>query len=370
MKRIFSAVILSAGVMWLAAANAADPVTATNPAAGATIKVSDLFTNMVVARGKGFEITRAQLDDEMIYARSSAAARGQNLAPEQMRVVEKQLLQQLIFLRVLLVRATDADKAAGKQSADKQFQDMLDAISKNPALAVNLESRLKSVGLTREQLHKQWNDRAIGDAVVRRELKINITDDEVKSFYTNNPAQFEMPEMVHAAHILLMTIDPDTGKELPELQKAERLKTMEELLKRARAGENFSNIVHQYSEDPGSKNNGGEYTFPRGKMYPEFEAAAFSLATNQVSDIVTTRAGYHIIKLYEKIPAKKVELEKVSSEVKEALAQQTILKQVPDYMKKVENEAGVDILDKDLKPIPDETELPQPAPTMPAKSNP
>jgi hypothetical protein len=63
MKRIFSAVILSAGVMWLAAANAADPVTATNPAAGATIKVSDLFTNMVVARGKGFEITRAQLDD-------------------------------------------------------------------------------------------------------------------------------------------------------------------------------------------------------------------------------------------------------------------------------------------------------------------
>jgi peptidyl-prolyl cis-trans isomerase C len=105
-------------------------------------------------------------------------------------------------------------------------------------------------------------------------------------------------------------------------------------------------------------------------MYPEFEAAAFSLVTNQVSDIVTTRAGYHIIKLYEKIPAKKVELEKVSSEVKEALAQQAILKQVPDYMKKVENEAGVEILEAGLKPIPDETELPQPAPTMPAKSNP
>ena len=82
---------------------------------------------------------------------------------------------------------------------------------------------------------------------------------------------------------------------------------MEGLLKRARAGEDFAKLAKEYSEDPGSKDKGGEYKFPRGQMVPEFEAAAFSLGTNQVSDIVTTRFGYHIIKLSEKIPARKVE---------------------------------------------------------------
>ena len=83
---------------------------------------------------------------------------------------------------------------------------------------------------------------------------------------------------------------------------------MEGLLKRARAGEDFAKLAKEYSEDPGSKDKGGEYKFPRGQMVPEFEAAAFSLKTNQVSDIVTTSFGYHIIKLSEKIPAQKVEL--------------------------------------------------------------
>ena len=99
---------------------------------------------------------------------------------------------------------------------------------------------------------------------------------------------------------------------MTEEQKAAKRKEMEGLLKRARAGEDFAKLAKEYSEDPGSKDKGGEYTFPRGQMVPEFEAAAFSLNTNQVSDIVTTRFGYHIIKLSEKIPAQKVEFAKVA----------------------------------------------------------
>ena len=65
----------------------------------------------------------------------------------------------------------------------------------------------------------------------------------------------------------------------------------------------------QYSEDPGSKDNGGELpAFPRGQMVPEFEAAAFSLTNNQISDVVTTQYGYHIIQLLGKTPAKKLAL--------------------------------------------------------------
>jgi len=328
-----------------AAAPPATP-TMTTPTGG----MSDLFTNVIVAKGKGFEITRAQLDNEMIYARSAYAAQGRSIQPQQMAMIEKQLLQQLIFLRALTARATDADKTAGKESADKQFNEMQAAVSTNANLQAALDTRLKSVNLTKEQLRQQWTERAIADAVVRRELSIKVTDADVNEYYTNNAAQFEQPEMVRAAHILLLTRDMDTGTEMTDAQKTDKHKKLEDILKQARSGESFSNLVVKYSEDPGSKNTGGEYTFPRGKMVPEFEAAAFSLRTNQISDIVTTSYGYHIIKALEKIPAEKIELAKVSTEVKEMLEQKSIQTQLPDYMKKIEKEANVEILQADLKP--------------------
>lgn len=163
--------------------------------------------------------------------------------------------------------------------------------------------------------------------------------------------------MVRASHILLVTTDPKTNAELTDEQKAAKRKQMEGLLKRARAGEDFAKLAKDYSEDPGSKDKGGEYKFPRNQMLPEFEAAAFSLNTNQVSDIVTTRFGYHIIKLSEKIPARKVEYAKAANDIKEGLTQQALQKQFPDYVAKLKAEANVEILDEKLKAV----ELPAPS---------
>jgi len=186
--------------------------------------------------------------------------------------------------------------------------------------------------------------------VLKRELKVHVTDEDARKYYEDNPARFEEPEMVRASHILLMTTDPVTHAELTEDQKAAKRKEMEGLLKRARAGEDFAKLANEYSEDPGSKDKGGEYKFPRGQMVPEFEAAAFSLSTNQVSDIITTRYGYHIIKLSEKIPAHKIEFAKAASDIKDGLTQQALQKQFPDYIAKLKKEAGVEILDEKLKP--------------------
>src|SRR5207248_9897523 len=120
-----------------------------------------------------------------------------------------------------------------------------------------------------------------------------------------------------------------------EVQKTAKHKQLEGILKRAREGEDFAKLAKEYSEDVVSKEKGGEYTFPRGQMVPEFEAAAFSLNTNQISDIVTTQFGYHIIKLSEKIPAKKMEFAKVAPDIKEGLKQQAMQKLIPDYMDKL-----------------------------------
>ena len=120
-------------------------------------------------------------------------------------------------------------------------------------------------------------------------------------------------------------------------------------MKRARAGEDFSKLAKEYSEDPGSKDKGGEYIFPRGQMVPEFEAAAFALGTNQVSDVVTTQFGYHVIKLSEKFPAAKVDFDKSASHIRDFLTQKKLQKEIPTYMAKLRKEANVEILDERLK---------------------
>ena len=156
-------------------------------------------------------------------------------------------------------------------------------------------------------------------------------------------AGFQQPEKVHAAHILISTKDSTTNQDFSPEKKKEKKKLAEKVLQRAKKGEDFGKLAKEFSEDPGSKDAGGEYTFPRGQMVPEFEAAAFSMKTNQISDLVETSYGYHIIKLHDKIPSQKVEYAKVEKEIKERLQLMEIQKQLPDYLDKLKKEAGVEI---------------------------
>ncbi len=320
--------------------------TATNSAAPPADRVTQLFPDEVVAKGKGVEIKRAQLDEEVIRIKAQLAAAGQPIPAAHLKMVEQNILDQMITLQLLKAKATEADRAAGKGVAEKRFAAAKERLGSDDAVKM----RLKAEGLTEEQLVGKWTDQATAEAVVKRELKVNITDGDVKKYYDDNPARFEQPESVRASHILFSTRDVATQQELSEDKKAAKRKQAEEVLKRARDGEDFAKLVKEFSEDPGSKDNGGEYTFPRGRMVPEFEAAAFALSPGQIADIVTTQFGYHIIKLLEKIPAKKLELEKVAADVKEGLTQQSVQKQLPDYVKQLRKDAGVEILDESLKP--------------------
>ncbi|MGH7977443.1 MAG: peptidylprolyl isomerase, partial [Limisphaerales bacterium] len=143
---------------------------------------------------------------------------------------------------------------------------------------------------------------------------------------------------------------PTTRQPLPDKQVAAKKKQIDDILKQLRAGGDFAKLAAQYSEDPGSKDNGGELpAFPRGQMVPEFEAAAFSLTNNQISDVVTTQYGYHIIQLLGKTPAKKLAYNEVADNIKKELAQEKTAKLAPPYLDKLKKAANVEITDADLK---------------------
>jgi peptidyl-prolyl cis-trans isomerase D len=131
----------------------------------------------------------------------------------------------------------------------------------------------------------------------RTQLRQNttVTDAELKDAYQQNIQQFEVPNRVHAEHILLTTV----GK--TDAEVAETKKKAEDILAQARKGANFEDLAKKYSEDPGSKNKGGDLGWLlQGQTVPEFEKAAVSLPKGQISDLIKTQYGFHIIKVLDK----------------------------------------------------------------------
>ena len=327
---------------------AAEPVNGT-PENKAAAKPAPLFADETVAQGKGVKVTRAMLDDELINIKSAAAARNQQIPPARMKLLEAEVLERLVGRQLLTQRATAADKTTGAENAKKALENILKNTGGDEALA----RQLKTAGMSLDDLKTKLNDESVAEAVLQREIKFEVSDDDVKKYFDENPSQFEQPELVRAAHILIGTRDKEGGEMTDDKKKAQR-KLADDLLKRAKAGEDFGRLAKDYSEDPGSKDKGGEYTFPRGQMVPEFEAAAFSLETNQISDVVTTQFGYHIIKTLEKKPAKKFLLAEVAADVKSGLKRQGVMKQIPPYIEGIKKDAGVEILDKDIKKVVEE----------------
>jgi peptidyl-prolyl cis-trans isomerase D len=142
-----------------------------------------------------------------------------------------------------------------------------------------------------------------------------ISDDELKAQYQRNIQQYQVPNRVHAEHILLMTV----GKTDAEVEEIRR--KAEDVLKQAnKKGANFEDLAKKYSEDPGSKDKGGDLGWiTQGQTVPEFEKTAFGLDKGKTSDLVKTQYGFHIIKVLDKETAHTKPFEEVKDSIKTPL---------------------------------------------------
>ena len=145
---------------------------------------------------------------------------------------------------------------------------------------------------------------------------VQVSDDELKAQYQQDIQQYEVPNRVHVQHILLMTV----GKTDAEVE--ETRKKAEDVLKQARSGANFTDLAKKYSEDPGSKDKGGDLGWiVQGQTVPEFQTVAFSLEKGKISDLVKTQYGFHIIKVLDKETAHTKPFDEVKDSIKAPLMQ-------------------------------------------------
>jgi peptidyl-prolyl cis-trans isomerase D len=162
-----------------------------------------------------------------------------------------------------------------------------------------------------------------------------VTDDELKVLYQQNIQQFQVPNRVHAEHILLMTVGK-TDAEVTEIKK----KTEDILAQAKKKGANFEDLAKKYSEDPGSKAKGGDLGWlVQGQTVPEFEKAAFSLNKGEISDVIKTQYGFHIIKVLDKETAHT----KTFDEVKDTLRPNYLLNKVDQEASKTADQIAADI---------------------------
>ncbi len=182
-----------------------------------------------------------------------------------------------------------------------------------------------------EKFVEMIQNRGANIETVKREIRNFITYNQYLDATLGDLIDISDEELASVRHILLMT----QGKS--DTDKEEIRKKMEGILDRAKAGEDFAELAKEYTEDPGSKNTGGLYeNFPHGQMVKSFEDAAFSVPIGEISDIVETQYGYHILKIIDR--KKFNELEEPNLQLEQQLKSGKKKQAYQDYLAKLKEE--------------------------------
>lgn len=222
-------------------------------------------------------------------------------AAKKLEIID-QTLESIKQLKVLLANAKKDNISLSQEELDiinlsmEQFIEYEGNGDKKEANKV----MLRDFGVTIDQYQAFYSDFVLAYITYaeKKAESIEISDSEIQKEFENRKEEFEK---VTVQHILLATKDLFTEEPLPEEEVAKKKTLAEELLKRAQAGEDFAEMAKQYTEDEGSKDNGGEYTFTRGRMVAEFEDWSFNAKEGDMG-IVETTYGYHVMKFINHIP--------------------------------------------------------------------
>jgi len=195
-----------------------------------------------------------------------------------------------------------------------------------------LEGQGLDIAFVKKNLEEELKIRQFLD--IKLDSMIQVTETEIQQVYDKD-------KTASVRHILLLT----QGKS--DAEKVEAHKKMEELLVRARNGEDFAALAKEYSEDPGSKENGGLYEdFERGAMVKSFEDAAFSVPIGEISDIVETSYGYHILLIVDRKRETRP-LDEIRVELEEKLKQSGKAEIFETYFSELKEKSGFEIIPLD-----------------------
>ncbi len=282
----------------------------------------------------GTIITVGRLDEAVSLFQRQFAAQGQTIPEEQLASFRSSVLDSLVRKTALLNAAEAAGIAADAEEVDGEMEKIRNRFSSEEEYTQSLDEQGYSVDGLRQQIEEDLTISALIDAKVLN--AIEIPEDEIVSFFEENSQYFVVPESVTASHILV-EVSEDASSE----KVAAAREKIESILAELKAGADFAEVAKKRSEGPSGPSGGSLGTFGRGQMVPPFEEAAFSLEPGELSDIVRTQFGFHIILVHDREEGREQTFDEVRSDIADYLRQTRGEDQVSAYVDGVVEAATV-----------------------------
>jgi peptidyl-prolyl cis-trans isomerase C len=287
-----------------------------------------------VAVVNGSVITQRDLDREMNGTKRRLAGMGKSIEDNQLQILKIQVLENLINLELLYQESQKNGIAIEKAAINEQLK--------------TIKTRFKNEDDFKKALHNMDISEADLRLQIRRELAVRqliddkfvektiVSDKDAKAYYDSHPDDFKKPELVKANHILIK-ID----RRADDSQRAEALKKIRDIQNRLKKGEDFASLAKEFSQCPSSANGGDLGYFTRGQMVKPFAEAAFALAPGEVSNIVETEFGYHLIKSVDKKPETVMAYKDIKDKLRKYLKQKNVMKKVGEYTEDLKRKSQV-----------------------------
>jgi peptidyl-prolyl cis-trans isomerase C len=207
--------------------------------------------------------------------------------------------------------------------------------------AEGFETALETLGATDEQLRANVAESDLVQVFVATQIRprVSVTGEEVKAYYDQNPENFERPEMVRARHILAR-VEPDSTEE----EKSEAHARAEAAHQRVVSGEDFAAVAAEVSEGREKANGGDMGFFARDSMMPELTNVAFALGVGQISNVIETRFGYHILKVEEKRAASNMTFDEAKEPVQQFLQETKVSLEVEKVLSELTETAKIEMM--------------------------
>jgi peptidyl-prolyl cis-trans isomerase C len=289
---------------------------------------------IIVARVNGNPITETQVQD---LSRQMQQAEPE-MAAQPAESLREGALQSLIDMEVLIEQAKAEKIEAASDEVDQQFNRLK---SQYPS-AEAFEAALATNHASEPELRKEIASDLVIQKLLDHHVSVKLAPGAAEKFYKENQDKFQRPAEVRASHILFRAA-ADSDKDAAKKRAADALE-------RLKKGEDFAKLAKELSEDTGSAQNDGDLGFfAHEAMVQPFADAAFGLKKGELSDIVQTEFGFHLIKVTDTHPAGVMALADVKPQIESYLQEQERQDRAQAYVAQLKKKAKVEIVEQKKK---------------------
>ena len=309
------------------------------------IQAPEESVDSVAVTVDGDDITEAELQKIIKPQLEKIVQQNKQLPPafaqEYKKQIRQQVLDQMIVGRLLEKKVKEFNIVVTEEEVINQIKELLS--TQRPPLSLE-EFKKKSAesGQSFEEIKQRVRKGITYQEVMEAQWagKIDITEEDAKKHYDENPTKFEVQEQVRASHILIKPDTTDSGAD-PNQAKAKAKAKIQGLLEQIKGGADFAELARASSDGPSAVQGGDLNFFPRGRMAAPFEKAAFELEVGKVSDIVETQFGYHIIKVTGRKDAGTTSYEQARDSITKQLTQKKQAEFTNKYIESLKAEANI-----------------------------